>query len=199
MTLKPNGRDFIKLDDNVRDFFYYDETSPTCLRWKVERRCGKGHWRLLAAIGDPTPEKATSNSGYLTVYYNGRNTFVHRIVYFLAHGEIPDGMFVDHINRNRTDNRIENLRLVTRAANNQNLSVSNRNNTGVTGIHIDNKIINGRHYSYYAVTYTLLSGKAGRKLFSIQKLGEDMAFQAAKEFRAKMVEKMNSEGGNYPT
>lgn len=46
--------------------------------------------------------------------------YVHRMVWTLKYGDIPDGFYVDHINRNRHDNRIENLRLVTPSENGQN-------------------------------------------------------------------------------
>ena len=35
-------------------------------------------------------------------------------------GAIPDGLFIDHINRKRDDNRIENLRVVNKQENNRN-------------------------------------------------------------------------------
>lgn len=42
-----------------------------------------------------------------------RTYFLHRIIYYCAHGDIPEGMQVNHINENKLDNRIQNLNLMT--------------------------------------------------------------------------------------
>jgi len=44
----------------------------------------------------------------------------HRIIYEMHNGPIPEGLFIDHINRDPSDNRIENLRLATQFQNTQN-------------------------------------------------------------------------------
>lgn len=49
-------------------------------------------------------------------------------------GEIPDGMDIDHINGIRDDNRIENLRTVTRSINLKNKRKLPENKTGYRGV-----------------------------------------------------------------
>lgn len=56
--------------------------------------------------------------GYHEVSLDGRLYFGHSIVFFVAHGWWPDR--VDHVNGNKTDNRIENLRCVDAATNSRN-------------------------------------------------------------------------------
>lgn len=51
----------------------------------------------------------------------GKTKLAHRVVWEAFNGEIPQGMEIDHINTDRGDNRLENLRLVT--------SKGNKNNT----------------------------------------------------------------------
>lgn len=58
----------------------------------------------------------------------------------MHNGPIPDGLFIDHINRNRTDNRIENLRLVTHKENMRNMSRRIDNRTGITGVQWNKKM-----------------------------------------------------------
>jgi hypothetical protein len=76
--------------------------------------------------------------GYLThsYFYNGQRRFVrfHRIVM----GAKPS-QYIDHINKDRTDNRKGNLRFCTRSENNRNRGLYKTNKSGVTGVHYDNK------------------------------------------------------------
>lgn len=44
----------------------------------------------------------------------------HRFVYEYFNGPIPEGLQIDHLNRDKTDNRISNLRAVTQLENMQN-------------------------------------------------------------------------------
>lgn len=74
--------------------------------------------------------------GYLILKIKTKQFKAHRIAWFLYYGEMPS-MEIDHINRNRTDNRICNLRISDRK-----LNVNNQENkpnpiTGVVGVYVD--------------------------------------------------------------
>lgn len=92
--------------------------------------------RLSARIkaGDPCGVVSRS-TGYRVVRMRHANMPAHRIAWVHFHGEFPPvGTVIDHINRDRTDNRIANLRLATTA---QNLTNSRRrkdNKSGVKGV-----------------------------------------------------------------
>ena len=55
-------------------------------------------------------------NGYLQIQFQGKNYKAHRVAWFLYHGKWPTN-HIDHINGIRTDNRISNLRDVTRSEN----------------------------------------------------------------------------------
>lgn len=57
--------------------------------------------------------------GYLRGKVNRENVAAHRIIWLYVHGEWPAGE-IDHINGIRDDNRLANLRVVTRQQNNHN-------------------------------------------------------------------------------
>ena len=57
--------------------------------------------------------------GYRDVRVKGINYRVHRIIWTMLKGNIPEGKVIDHINSKKLDNRIENLQVVTTSFNNK--------------------------------------------------------------------------------
>lgn len=69
--------------------------------------------------------------GYVKV--DGKQYAVHRVVWSVVYGKWPTTA-LDHIDRNKANNRIENLREVTIQKNQQNLTKYKNNSSGVTGV-----------------------------------------------------------------
>lgn len=70
-------------------------------------------------------------TGYRHVTWMGKVWKVHRLIFMLVHGYLPKE--IDHINGDRSDNRIENLREVSRSENQYNKSAQ-RNRSGYRGV-----------------------------------------------------------------
>lgn len=103
--------------------FKVDDMSPTGLSWLRHR--------MKSKIG--TKAGYMDSNGYWHVEIFGRSIRVHRIVWAITHGKYPDGD-IDHINGIRSDNRISNLRDVSRSVNSRNAKISKNNTSGVNGV-----------------------------------------------------------------
>lgn len=74
--------------------------------------------------------------GYLILKIKGRQFKAHRVAWFLYYGKFPEKM-IDHINRDKMDNRIKNLRDVDASVNIKNRYIPPNKDTGVVGIYFD--------------------------------------------------------------
>jgi len=70
--------------------------------------------------------------GYIMIGFNGSVYRAHRLIYFYHNGYFP--LFIDHIDGNKSNNKIENLRSVTISQNAMNQKISTRNSSGVKGV-----------------------------------------------------------------
>jgi len=78
---------------------------------------------------------ATDGSGYRTAGIFGRTYRAHTIAWAMVHGVWANE--IDHIDGDRTNNRIDNLRSVTRQENQRNRRISHRNTSGVVGVYFN--------------------------------------------------------------
>lgn len=74
--------------------------------------------------------------GYLQIGVAQQKFLVHRLAWFYVHGVWPPEQ-IDHIDGNRTNNAISNLRLASRSDNQCNRGVSRNNTTGRKGVRFE--------------------------------------------------------------
>jgi hypothetical protein len=167
------------------EWFYYDETSPTFLRWKRARMGGRCHNVVIREKGSVAGHRR--KDGYCCVKFDGKNYKIHRIIFEIITGKCPN--FVDHLDGNSSNNRFSNLREVTHLVNCKNRGVFKTNTSGKTGVQL---YTNSCGNTYWVATWRE-EGKKRSKCFSTEKLGYDNAFDLACKLRDNQIEK----DGNY--
>lgn len=116
-------------EELVARFFYDPETGELSRRVALQGGLGVGRGSSKGF------KLATKNgNGYLRVNLDGKKYYVHRLAWLYVYGVVPSGQ-IDHINGDRSDNRIANLREVTNQQNQENRRVpSKTNSTGFLGV-----------------------------------------------------------------
>lgn len=77
---------------------------------------------------------AAGPDGYIRTHIRGKRVFLHRLIWLELRGEVPRGYVMDHINRDKKENRFENLRLVTHSQNVRNRSKSKHATSRYPGV-----------------------------------------------------------------
>jgi len=75
-----------------------------------------------------------NDGGYLVTKIDNCQLSVHRIIYQMYHGEVDDELYIDQQDGVTSNNRIENLHLVTKQGNNKNRKLTICNTSGVVGV-----------------------------------------------------------------
>lgn len=88
--------------EDVKSAFEYKDGH---LYWKIDRSDKVKKGKLAG----------TNRNGYIQIIYKTKTYLAHRLIYFMHYGYLPK--YIDHINGNRSDNRIENLRGCTQHQN----------------------------------------------------------------------------------
>lgn len=103
--------------------------------WPLSK--GKKHGGKVAGCADPR--------GYIRIGILKKRYWAHRLAWLYVYGEMPD-CDIDHVNQNKNDTRISNLRLASRNMNNGNSGIWKTNTSGYRGVSLDKK--DGKYECY---------------------------------------------------
>lgn len=96
-----NYKDVLEYNESNGYFYWLETRSSTCIKGSIAGSVIKNGYRLIGVFG--------------------KRYRAHHLVWIIMTGsKVPKGYEIDHINRNRDDNRWSNLRLATRSQNNIN-------------------------------------------------------------------------------
>ncbi len=123
--------------ERLRELFDYDADTGNLI-WKVrpvsafknQHDCNAWNTNFAGKVAGCI----TKSTGYRVIRIDDLLYFAHRLIYALHHGVCPSDLQIDHIDGNKPNNRVENLRLATSAENSQNVGKRCNNTSGFTGI-----------------------------------------------------------------
>jgi len=120
--MKRNIKDMPSYEEIYKHFYSDEETG------KIYNKITRQSSVIDAEIGC-----FDASTGYLVVGFNKKIYYAHHIVWVLHHKKWPEHQ-IDHIDRHKTNNKINNLRDVPQAENCKNKSIRSNNTSGITGV-----------------------------------------------------------------
>ncbi|WP_312740473.1 HNH endonuclease [Cedecea neteri] len=107
----------------LKEHLHYDPETGA-FTWIKKRR---GRMQPGDAAG------AINSHGYVKIHLLGKVFSAHRLAWLIYYGEWPPED-IDHIDRNKSNNRIDNLRKASRSMNSANVGIKSHNTSGYKGV-----------------------------------------------------------------
>ena len=117
----------ILTQERLKELYSYDPDSGDFMHTKKRR-----------GVSNITKPIGTMDKGYIRIRADNNLYRAHRLAWLYENGEIPNGI-IDHIDHNKINNAINNLRLVNSSTNSKNLSRPSNNTSGYAGVFKDGK------------------------------------------------------------
>jgi hypothetical protein len=117
-------------------------------------------------------------NGYLKISIPPKQVFAHRLAWAMTYGVWPE--YIDHINGDRSDNRLMNLRLASPFQNNQNSRNRKNNTSGVKGVYWHK--LSGKWMAY-------IHANGGKRIH----LGLHETLEAAAKVRREAAERLHGD------
>ena len=178
---------------NWSEYFYYDISSPSGLRWNKNVTTRGNYYKYLKDDIAGSIMKDGRWSVCIRINKIQCRFYCHRIIWEMHFDKIPSDKVIDHLDGNKQNNDISNLRLATYSSNNQNRGKDSRNTTGITGV--TKVAING--YEYISAYWVNEKNKQIHKHVSISKYGLEIATMMATEIRESAIKELNLLGCEY--
>jgi hypothetical protein len=109
--------------ERLKELLHYDPETGV-FRWRFSNGKWVKPWDVAGWI---------HKTGYAIIRVGGKQHKAHRLAWLYVYGVFPEKP-LDHINRNKIDNRIGNLREATRSENAQNMDKHKDNTSGFMGV-----------------------------------------------------------------
>ena len=159
--------------EKFNELFLYDEDSPSGLVWKTHK----------TKVGNPVGRKlkVRGKEKYWVVDILKECYVVHRVIWIMHNGNnsISEYEEIDHLDQNGLNNRLSNLRAVTRSVNSKNRKLRSDNLTGLNGIIRITR--NSELIGYRAEI--VVNGEAMGRSFNFSVHGEIGSWESAVEYR----------------
>ena len=138
-----------------------------------------GKWTVVENCGN-------HSEGYCQVWFNGTLIRYHNIIWILSTGkDIPSGLMVDHINGNRLDSRMENMRLVTNRGNSQNKEIHRAGR--LAGTYYNKIYHNDKIYHYWRSQIAIDKTRIGLGCYKTEQESHE-AYKIACKYIAKYTD-----------
>lgn len=134
--------------------------------WKVSR----GPHKVDSIAGN------LQTNGYYQIRIDYKLYLAHRLAWFYCFQEWPEGI-IDHIDRDSTNNILDNLRDVSQKENTYNIGISSHNTSGYKGVSFN------KSRNKYEAYISINNRKKNLGLFSTAEAAKEAYDKAVKDYR----------------